>query len=240
MGHSMNDNYPLSGVTMLLVEDDLLLAMDIEDTLAGMGAVVVDVCHTLDEAMARADVNDFAVAVLDFSLGSDSVAPLARRLARRNVLSPDIGDRNQKRAGASARAKARLALACASDLALDRRLRRIVELQELNELSASTTEATLDCADTHLAYNRSFLVRESTRADQRQHFPLLSREFSQSVTKIFEVEMAFLVARHSEAARVQAIAVLDLAGAFAIIGVVDIAEDGEQPRPQARPRLELL
>ena len=70
---------------MLLVEDDLLLAMDIEDTLAGMGAVVVDVCHTLDEAMARADVNDFAVAVLDFSLGSDSVAPLARRLARRNV-----------------------------------------------------------------------------------------------------------------------------------------------------------
>jgi DNA-binding response OmpR family regulator len=85
MGHSMNDNYPLSGVTMLVVEDDLLLAMDIEDTLAGMGAVVVDVCHTLDEAMARADVNDFAVAVLDFSLGSDSVAPLARRLARRNV-----------------------------------------------------------------------------------------------------------------------------------------------------------
>jgi DNA-binding response OmpR family regulator len=85
MVHSMNDNNPLSGVTMLLVEDDLLLAMDIEDTLAGMGAVVVNVCHTLDEAMARADVNDFAVAVLDFSLGSDSVTPLARRLARRNV-----------------------------------------------------------------------------------------------------------------------------------------------------------
>jgi DNA-binding response OmpR family regulator len=85
MVHSMNDNNPLSGVTVLLVEDDLLLAMDIEDTLAGMGAVVVDVCHTLDEAVARADVNDFAVAVLDFSLGSDSVAPLARRLARRNV-----------------------------------------------------------------------------------------------------------------------------------------------------------
>src|SRR5580692_4802576 len=62
MVHSMNDNNPLSGVTVLLVEDDLLLAMDIEDTLAGMGAVV-----------------------LDFSLGSDSVAPLARRLARRNV-----------------------------------------------------------------------------------------------------------------------------------------------------------
>ena len=85
MGHSMNDNHPLSGVTVLLVEDDLLLAMDIEDTLVGMGAVVVGVCHTLDEAMVRADADDFAVAVLDFSLGSDSVTPLARRLARRDV-----------------------------------------------------------------------------------------------------------------------------------------------------------
>jgi len=35
--------------------------------------------------MARSDADDFAVAVLDFSLGSDSVTPLARRLARRNV-----------------------------------------------------------------------------------------------------------------------------------------------------------
>jgi DNA-binding response OmpR family regulator len=85
MLRSTNDNNPLSGVTVLVVEDDLLLAMDIEETLGGMGAVVVGVCHTLDEAMARADADDFAVAVLDFSLGSDSVTPLARRLARRNV-----------------------------------------------------------------------------------------------------------------------------------------------------------
>ena len=85
MVHSINDNHPLSGVTVLVVEDDLFLAMAVEDTLIGMGAVVVDVCNTLDEAMARADVDDFAVAVLDFSLGSHSVTPLARHLARRNV-----------------------------------------------------------------------------------------------------------------------------------------------------------
>src|SRR5580698_10069446 len=85
MAHSVNDNNPLRGVTVLVVEDDLFLAMALEDTLVGMGAVVLDVCHTLDEAMAWADADDFAVAVLDFSLGSDSVAPLARRLARRNV-----------------------------------------------------------------------------------------------------------------------------------------------------------
>jgi DNA-binding response OmpR family regulator len=70
---------------VLVVEDDLFLAMALEDSLVGMGAVVVDACHTLDEAMARADADDFAVAVLDFSLGSHSVTPFARRLARRNV-----------------------------------------------------------------------------------------------------------------------------------------------------------
>ena len=85
MVQPMNDNNPLRGVTVLVVEDDLLLAMDLEATLVGAGAAVVDVCHTLDGAIARADANDFAVAVLDFSLGSDSVAPLTRRLARRDT-----------------------------------------------------------------------------------------------------------------------------------------------------------
>jgi len=85
MDHAMNDNNSLGGVTVLVVEDDLFLAMALEDTLVAMGAVVVDACHTLDEAMARADADDFAVAVLDFSLGSHSVTPLAHRLARRNV-----------------------------------------------------------------------------------------------------------------------------------------------------------
>jgi ActR/RegA family two-component response regulator len=69
MVHSMNDNNPLSGVTVLVVEDDLFLAMALEDSLVAMGAAVVDACHTLDDAMARADADDFAVAVLDFSLG---------------------------------------------------------------------------------------------------------------------------------------------------------------------------
>jgi DNA-binding response OmpR family regulator len=85
MAHSVNDNNPLRGVTVLVVEDDLFLAMALEDTLVGMGAVVLDVCHTLDQAMAWADADDFAVAVLDFSLGPNSVTPLARRLARRSV-----------------------------------------------------------------------------------------------------------------------------------------------------------
>jgi DNA-binding response OmpR family regulator len=155
MVHSMNDNNPLRGITVLVVEDDLFLAMALEDSLVGMGAVVVDACHTLDEAMARADADDFAVAVLDFSLGSHSVTPFARRLARRNVpfilhtgmsrsepsltewrdfpivekpASPHTLATAIKSVPARACAKAQPELTCAPNLAFGRRLRSDVQL----------------------------------------------------------------------------------------------------------------
>ena len=85
MVQSINDNVPLSGVRVLVVEDDPLMAMDLKDTLAEAGAVVLGPCRTLDEAMARTNADDFAVAVLDFSLGEDTASPVARRLASRGV-----------------------------------------------------------------------------------------------------------------------------------------------------------
>lgn len=85
MIQSTNDRDLLSGVRVLVVEDDPLLAMDLDATLVGAGAVVVDLCRTLDEAMLRAEAGDFAVAVLDFGLGSETVSPVARRLANRGV-----------------------------------------------------------------------------------------------------------------------------------------------------------
>jgi hypothetical protein len=53
MDHAMNDNNPLSGVTVLVVEDDVFLAMALEDTLVGMGAFVVEVCHILTRRWRR-------------------------------------------------------------------------------------------------------------------------------------------------------------------------------------------
>ena len=67
---------------VLVVEDDALLAMDLEATLAEVGAVSVGLCQTLDAAIARAEADDFAVAVLDFELGSETAAPVACRLAK--------------------------------------------------------------------------------------------------------------------------------------------------------------
>lgn len=81
----MNAHDQLGGVRVLVVEDDALLAMDLEATLVSAGAVVVGLCQTVDEAMLRADAGDFAVAVLDFGLGSETVSPVARRLVNRGV-----------------------------------------------------------------------------------------------------------------------------------------------------------
>jgi DNA-binding response OmpR family regulator len=75
----------LDGVRVLVVEDELALLMDLEITLAEAGAVVVGLCRTLDEALACSDIADFAVAVLDYQLGDETVLPLARRLLGRGV-----------------------------------------------------------------------------------------------------------------------------------------------------------
>jgi DNA-binding response OmpR family regulator len=85
MAKAAYDHDQLSGVRVLVVEDDSLLALDLEATLVEAGAVVVGLCRTLNEAMLRADASDFAVAILDFSLGTETVSPVARRLVNRGV-----------------------------------------------------------------------------------------------------------------------------------------------------------
>lgn len=85
MAQLANDHRPLSRVRVLILEDDPLIAMDLEDTLAQAGAVVVGLCRNVDQAMARVKRDDFAVAVLDFSLGPNTASSVARRLVRRGV-----------------------------------------------------------------------------------------------------------------------------------------------------------
>jgi DNA-binding NtrC family response regulator len=85
MSMSSSKRNSLSGVRVLVVEDDPLLLMDLEETLEGAGAVVVGLCQTLREAIRRSDVADFSVAVLDFRLGSETISPVARRLVNRGV-----------------------------------------------------------------------------------------------------------------------------------------------------------
>ena len=113
-----------------------------------------------------------------------------------------------------------------------------VQPQHLNQLCARSAKPALDRADPHLTDRRCFLVRETARADEREHFALLGRKLRHSFTEILEVEVALLVAGNRKTARIKAIAVLHFSGSLSIIRVVDVAEDREQPGPQASSRLE--
>lgn len=74
----------IRGVKVLVVEDSVLLAIELESGLTEAGAEVVGVAATLEEAQAMLTLA-FDVAVLDANLNGESVTPVAAALAVRNV-----------------------------------------------------------------------------------------------------------------------------------------------------------
>jgi len=70
---------------VLVVEDEIMLALFLEDMLAEHGYEVAGVASRLEEGLARAEVPDFALAVLDVHLNGQDVFPLADRLAEQGL-----------------------------------------------------------------------------------------------------------------------------------------------------------
>jgi len=71
---------------ILVLEDEALIAMDIEMTLEEAGHDNIVVCHTADEAMLLIDRCKPKMALLDFNLGQGANSELvARRLKADNV-----------------------------------------------------------------------------------------------------------------------------------------------------------
>ena len=75
----------LAGCRVLLVEDELLVAMLIEDTLADEDCVVVGPFASLSDAMQAAEAAVVDVAVLDVNLRGEKVYPVAEILAKRGI-----------------------------------------------------------------------------------------------------------------------------------------------------------
>jgi CheY-like chemotaxis protein len=68
--------------SILIVEDEPLIAMMLEDFLESLGHEVVGTCDTLDGALARVAEGGFDVAILDVQLkGGEPAWPVADRLA---------------------------------------------------------------------------------------------------------------------------------------------------------------
>lgn len=80
----MND--ALAGLRLLLVEDETLVALMVEDMLAEMGCVVVEVAGTLERGLALATA-ELGVdgAILDVNLGGQKVYPVAETLTSRGI-----------------------------------------------------------------------------------------------------------------------------------------------------------
>jgi CheY-like chemotaxis protein len=74
----------LCGRTILVVEDEPLVALDVAETIKGAGASVL-LTHTLNDGLQLAEHADLSAAVLDFGLSDGEAGELCERLNRRGV-----------------------------------------------------------------------------------------------------------------------------------------------------------
>ncbi|PNU03801.1 response regulator [Novosphingobium guangzhouense] len=75
----------LAGKRVLVVEDEMLVAMNIEDMLTELGAIVVGPAMRLDTALDLAGREDFDLAMLDVNIHGGRSYPVATVLKSRGV-----------------------------------------------------------------------------------------------------------------------------------------------------------
>jgi DNA-binding response OmpR family regulator len=75
----------LSGHRILVVEDEALIAFDIEYAIKDAGGIVVGPFATVADAMAPVEQENLSAAILDVRLGAETSLPIARRLAEKGV-----------------------------------------------------------------------------------------------------------------------------------------------------------
>ena len=71
--------------SILIVEDEPLIAMMLEDFLESMGHSVRGTCDTVSQALAAADEGGFDLAILDVNLKGESVWPVATALRKKGT-----------------------------------------------------------------------------------------------------------------------------------------------------------
>ena len=75
----------LKGARVLVVEDEVIVAMDVQANLEAAGATVLGPAHTLSEALELATNFTLSAAVLDLRIGRETIGPVARVLKARNI-----------------------------------------------------------------------------------------------------------------------------------------------------------
>jgi CheY-like chemotaxis protein len=75
----------LKGLRVFIVEDEAMIWMLIQDTLADIGCLVAGIAARLDEAIANATSLDFDLAIIDVNLNGVRAYPLAEALVNRGI-----------------------------------------------------------------------------------------------------------------------------------------------------------
>jgi DNA-binding response OmpR family regulator len=78
-------NEGLAGLRILVVEDEMLIAMLLEEMLEMLGCEVVGPAATLDEAVAAVPANRFDGALLDANLHGRDSSPVAEALREHGI-----------------------------------------------------------------------------------------------------------------------------------------------------------
>jgi CheY-like chemotaxis protein len=72
-------------LSVLIVEDEPLIAMMLEDFLDGLGHTIAGTADCVSDALAHADKGGFDLAILDVHLRGEACWPVADSLADRGI-----------------------------------------------------------------------------------------------------------------------------------------------------------
>jgi CheY-like chemotaxis protein len=75
----------LDAKRILVVEDEVLIAVMVSDMLAGLGATVVGPATTIQAGLALAGSESFDAAVLDINVRGERIDPIADLLVARGI-----------------------------------------------------------------------------------------------------------------------------------------------------------
>jgi CheY-like chemotaxis protein len=81
----VDDGADLAGRRILVVEDEFLLAMELESLLERHGSIVLGPVSSVDQALAALEAEQPEIALLDVNLKGQRATPVAAALRQRGV-----------------------------------------------------------------------------------------------------------------------------------------------------------
>jgi len=75
----------MSGSNILIIEDEVMIAMMVEDMVTSLGHTVAGMADNLEAGLELADKEIFDVALLDVNLNGKPSYPIAAALSARNI-----------------------------------------------------------------------------------------------------------------------------------------------------------